>query len=100
MARRQFHPLHPGTLTNYLPTMPRYGHGGGIRGPIEEEKKKRGAGGYTWVVGYSMRELIDNPATRHDIRRRYWQRHVADGQMALFGDLHDTEAPCLMCQVK
>ena len=67
---------------------------------VENEKQERGAGGYTWIKGYTMRELIDNPSTRAAIRTRYWRRHHAKEQLPLWPSPAPEEAACLMCQVK
>lgn len=67
---------------------------------VEDEKQKRGAGAYTWIRGYTMRELIDSPVLRAEIRRRWWARHHADEQMGLFDEPDEAEQPCIMCRVK
>ncbi len=66
---------------------------------VEEEKDRRGAGGYTWVRGYTMRQLIDNHLIRAEIKRRWWAQHHSKAQMS-FLDEDEEEQPCLMCRVK
>ncbi len=61
---------------------------------VEAEKVRRGAGGYTWLRGYAMRELIDNPEKRAAIKQRWHKRHPD-------GILDDPAlVSCLACQVK
>lgn len=66
---------------------------------VEEEKERRGAGGYGWMRGYKIRELMESPGLRSEIRRRYWARHDHPDQGSLWADDQE-EQPCLMCQVK
>ena len=66
---------------------------------VEEEKERRGAGGFGWLRGYRVRDLIDNPALRAGIRRRWWARHDSASQLS-FWDGDDVDMPCLVCQVK
>lgn len=67
---------------------------------VEAEKVRRGAGGYTWIRGYRMRELIDSVVLRAAIKERWWKRHHSDAQMVLFDGVEAEETPCLMCRVK
>lgn len=66
---------------------------------VEKEKRRRGGSSYTWIRGYTMQELIDNPILRQNIRRRYWARHHSKLQLPLFDNTEEL-TPCLMCQVK
>ena len=66
---------------------------------VEEEKQKRGAGGYTWIRGYKMRDLIDNAVLRADIRRRWWGKNQSEDQLSFLDDEPEL-SPCLMCRVK
>jgi hypothetical protein len=66
---------------------------------VEAEKKRKGAGGYGWIRGYTMRQLIDNPVTRGEIKRRWWAKNHSDAQMS-FLDEDEEDQPCLMCRVK
>ena len=66
---------------------------------VEEEKERRGGGGYGWCRGFKIRELINNPQLRSDIRRRWWAMHDDESQLSLW-DEEEEIAPCLMCQVK
>jgi len=67
---------------------------------VETEKVRRGAGGYTWIHGYSMRELIDNSSTRSAIKERWWNKHQHESQLDMWDELDVEESPCLMCRVK
>jgi hypothetical protein len=67
---------------------------------VEEEKRRRGGSGYTWVRGYTIRELIDSPVLRSEIRRRYWAKNPHQSQTRWDWDVEFGEMPCLMCQVK
>ena len=69
---------------------------------VEAEKQRRGGSGYTWIRGYTMRELIDNEQTRQAIKRRWWSRHNGEDQLTLWDeDEPESElTPCLMCRVK
>jgi hypothetical protein len=67
---------------------------------VEAEKEKRGAGGYTWVRGYTMRQLIDDATVREGIKRRWWAKHNSDAQLSLWDEADEDETPCLMCRVK
>lgn len=61
---------------------------------VEVEKERRGAGGYTWLRGYTMRDLIDNSEKRDKIRQRWHKRHPDES-------LDDPALiSCLACRVK
>ena len=66
----------------------------------EAEKKQRGGSDYTWIRGYTMRQLIDSPELRARIKRRWWTSHHHPDQAQLWDDADEEETPCLMCQVK
>ena len=51
---------------------------------VEEEKLRRGAGNHTWIRGYTMRSLIDDPSLCASIRRRYYARHHDPAQPPLW----------------
>jgi hypothetical protein len=69
---------------------------------VEGQKQENGAGGYTWVRGYTMRQLIDDPVLRSQIRRRYWSHndHQSQQELGWNWDEELEATPCLMCQVK
>jgi len=67
---------------------------------VEEIKRARGGSDYTWVRGYTMRELIDNAQTRAAIKARWWSKNHSTDQLNLWNDLEPEETPCLMCRVK
>lgn len=67
---------------------------------VEKEKQKRGAGGYTWIQGYTMRQLIDNAVIRARIKERWWTKHHSKEQLSLWDDEIEELTPCLMCRVK
>lgn len=67
---------------------------------VEEEKERRGGGEYGWMRGYKIRDLINNPLLRAEIRTRYWSRHDHQDQLALWNDGDPENQPCLMCQVR
>ena len=66
---------------------------------VEEEKERRGAGGFGWIRKYKIRELMESPQLRADIRRRYWSRHRPP-QPALLDAGEEEATPCLLCRVK
>jgi len=66
---------------------------------VEEEKERRGAGGYGWMRGYKIRELINSPHLRSSIRQRWWARHDHENQSSFIDDEYEATA-CLMCQIK
>ena len=67
---------------------------------VEAEKTQRGRSGYTWIRGYTMRELIDNPELRVRIKRRWWATRHHHDQTQLWDTTDEEITPCLMCQVK
>lgn len=67
---------------------------------VEEEKKRRGGSSFGWMRYYSIRELIDSPTLRSQIRRRYWARNAHQAQGRFDWDLELGDSPCVMCQVK
>jgi hypothetical protein len=67
---------------------------------VEQQKRQHHAGGYTWVRGYTMRELIDNSEIRTRIRRRWWSSRHHVSQAKLWDEVEQELTPCLMCQVK
>lgn len=67
---------------------------------VEEEKERRGGGEYGWMQNYKIRELIESPVLRAQIRRNYWRTHDHESQMSLFEDEGEELTPCLMCRVK
>lgn len=66
---------------------------------VEEEKVRRGAGGYGWCEGFKIRQLINDPKLRFDIRRLWYARNNGSSQLPLWDDLDEEERTCLMCQV-
>lgn len=67
---------------------------------VEQEKIHHNAGGYTWIRGYTMRELIDSPELRARIKRRWWPSRHHQNQSSLWNATAEEETPCLMCQIK
>jgi len=67
---------------------------------VEEEKERRGAGDYGWMRGYKVRQLIESPVLRAQIRRNYWRDRDHPDQLGLWSDEEEETTPCLMCQVK
>ena len=66
---------------------------------VEAEKQRRGGSGYTWIRGYTMRQLIDNYLIRGEIKRRWWSKHSSAAQISFLSN-EPEEQPCLMCRVK
>lgn len=67
---------------------------------VEEEKERHGGSSYGWCRGFKIRQLIDNPQLRSDIRRHWYARNGSSNQLPLWDDLEEEERTCLMCQVK
>lgn len=67
---------------------------------VEEEKERRGGSGFGWMRKHKIRDLINNPQTRSDIRRNWYARNIPASQLSLWDDLDDDQTPCIMCRVK
>jgi len=66
---------------------------------VEEEKERRGGSDYGWMRGYKIRQLIESPTLRAQIRRNWWAKNDHPDQLSLWDGEPET-TPCLMCQVK